>query len=159
MQLLKYIFSTRLSHSLHAMTALQKYHSFMSPCIGHPLPHFLWHHSHAWSSVDPPVLLRSIRNSALQLLDESSGSSFVSFGVHGAPSLVPFVSVEKLSRTLDLSVTKPARGPSPTHYAFGIISCAGANHTEALEELGSCGHLHNAWCASSSIVLFALSQH
>lgn len=67
----------------------------------------------------------------------------------------PFISVEKLNGTLDLSVTKPAPGPSPTHYTFGIISCSGANHTETLEELGSCGHLHNAWCASSSIVLLS----
>lgn len=65
----------------------------------------------------------------------------------------PLVSAEILGNTLDVSVTKPVPGPSPTHYTFGIISCTGANHTEALEELGSCGHLYNVWCASSNAVL------
>lgn len=95
--------------------------------------------------MDPPALLSSHQgsdpggNSALHLPDESSRTSSVSFHVHGGLLWLPFASVEKLSNALDLSVTKPA----PTRYTFGIISCTGAHHTDS-EELGSCGHLHNA---------------
>ena len=65
--------------------------------------------------------------------------------MHGGPSLVTHSdSVEKLFNALDHSVTKPAPHPSPTQYAFGIISYTGANHTEDLEELDSCERLHNA---------------
>lgn len=70
---------------------------------------------------------------------------FAPFGMRGGPSLATHLnSVEKLFNTLDLSVTKPAPHLSPTHYTFGIVSYTGANHTEDLEELDSCEHLHNA---------------
>lgn len=82
------------------------------------------------------------------------GSKFAPFGRHGGPSLVThFDSVENLFNTQDLSVTKPAPHPSPTHYTFGIVSYTGANHTEGLEELDSCEGLHNVWYASSSTFL------
>lgn len=78
-------------------------------------------------------------------------SGFATFGTHGGPSLVTyFDSVENLFNTQELSVTKPASHPSPTHYTFGVVSNTDANHTEELEELDSCERLHNVWYASSS---------
>lgn len=131
----------------------------MSPCTGHSLP----------TSLTPlPCLALCGSPSAAQLTSglrssreqcpAAPGWEFqkqlcIFWCVWMSFSGYPFVSVGKHSSSLDLSVTKPARGPSPTCYTFGIISCTGANHSGALEELGSCGRLHNAWCASSSIVL------
>lgn len=118
-----------------------------------PLP---WHLYHLW--LPPVAQLTSGLRSSREQCPGASGWEFREqlciFPCAWRPFFgSPSVSVEKLSNTLDISVTKPAPGASPTHYTFGIISCTGASHTEALEELGSCGHLHNAWRASSSAVL------
>lgn len=72
------------------------------------------------------------------------GSGCAPFGTRGGPSPVThFDSAEKLF-TVDVSVSKPAPCPSPTHYTFGIVSYTGVNHTEDLEEPDSCERLHNA---------------
>lgn len=78
--------------------------------------------------------------------------------MHESPSLViHFDSVENIFNTLEVSIVKPTPCPSPTHYTLGIVNYTGDNHTEDLEELDSCEHLHNACYASSSA--FLLCSH
>jgi len=145
--------TTSLSPPQHTMTAFQKLRGPVSPC------------SYALGTTPPPPCItptsgplqlprhRSARISAGIQQGEVPwtfwlrvpGSCFAPFSMHGGPSLFThFGFVEKLFNAPDLSVTKPAPRPSPTHYTFGIISYTGANHAEDLEELGSCERLHNA---------------
>lgn len=150
-------FSTRLYHMSpsppqHPMTALQNHCTPVSPCnyalgTAPPLP---CHHSHLWPSAAPQASLSSHQgwdpggNGALELLAESPREWVCTFW-HAWRSLIThFDSVEKFFNTPDISVTKPAPHPSPTHYTFGIVSHTGANHTEDVEDLDSCECLHNA---------------
>lgn len=140
--------------ALHPLTALQKYHSFMSPCAGHLLPHCPditptpgppWIPQHCSAHIRAQIQVGTVPCSSQMRVP--GPALYLSMCIE-VFSGYPFASVEKPSSALDLSVTKPV----PTHYTFGIISCTGVHHTGS-EELGSCGHLHNAWCASSSVVL------